>query len=219
MTSDAFLDLVRGPLFQIALFIFLAGVLVRLVEILVLGRKTDFAEPRADGTGAGLRSVFSRSVPEAGTFKRSAFTILAGYVFHIGLFVALVFLAPHIALVRDTFGFGWPNLPTPLVDFATVAAIAALVAILVNRLRDPVLKFLTTFEDYLAWAVTFLPLLTGYMAFHHLLIRYEGMLALHILSVELLLVVFPFSKLMHTFTLFLARWYTGSAFGRKGVQS
>ncbi|HOV04684.1 MAG TPA: hypothetical protein PLG99_09765, partial [Kaistiaceae bacterium] len=169
--------------------------------------------------GAGFKTVFSRSVPEAGTFKRSAFTIIAGYVFHIGLFVALVFLAPHIALVRDTTGLSWPNLPTPVVDFATVAAIGALVAILVNRMRDKVLRFLTGFEDYVAWTATFLPLLTGYMAFHHLLLRYELMLALHILSVELLLVVFPFTKLMHTFTLFLSRWYTGSAFGRKGVQS
>mgnify|MGYP001241892403 CR=1 FL=1 len=219
MTTVAFLDFVRGPLFQIAVAIFFAGLFIRFVEILVLGRKTDFSEPRQSGTGAGFKTVFSRSVPEAGTFKRSAFTIIAGYVFHIGLFVALVFLAPHIALVRDTTGLSWPNLPTPIVDFATVAAIGALVAILVNRMRDKVLRFLTGFEDYVAWTATFLPLITGYMAFHHLLLRYELMLALHILSVELLLVVFPFTKLMHTFTLFLSRWYTGSAFGRKGVQS
>ena len=219
MTSVGFLDFVRGPLFQIALIIFIAGIAIRFVEIVVLGRKTDFSEARQSGTGQGFRTMVSRTLPEAGSFKRSPFVILAGYVFHIGLFIALLFFAPHIALIRDSFGFSWPNLPTPLVDFASVAAIAALIGILINRLRDPVLAFLTSFQDYLVWTVTLLPLLSGYLAFHHLLLRYETMLALHILSVELLMVAFPFTKLMHTFTAFLSRWYTGSAFGRKGVQS
>jgi nitrate reductase gamma subunit len=37
--------------------------------------------------------------------------------------------------------------------------------------------------------------------------------------VELLLVVFPFTKLTHAFTVFIARWYNGAIFGRKGVES
>jgi nitrate reductase gamma subunit len=45
------------------------------------------------------------------------------------------------------------------------------------------------------------------------------LLALHILSVELLLVVFPFTKLMHTFTIFLSRWYGGAISGYRGVKS
>jgi nitrate reductase gamma subunit len=48
---------------------------------------------------------------------------------------------------------------------------------------------------------------------------YQTMLGLHILSVEILLILFPFTKLMHFFTLFIARWYNGAAFGRRGVQS
>ena len=71
----------------------------------------------------------------------------------------------------------------------------------------------------MAWTVTFLPLLTGYMAYHHLLLDYTLMLAVHILSVELLLVVFPFTKLTHMATLFISRWYNGEWFGRKGVAS
>jgi nitrate reductase gamma subunit len=43
-------------------------------------------------------------------------------------------------------------------------------------------------------------------------------LALHILSVELLLIVIPFTKLMHLFTFALARWYNGAIAGRKGVK-
>ena len=71
----------------------------------------------------------------------------------------------------------------------------------------------------LAWALTFLPLLTGYLALHHLLLDYTWMLALHILSVEALMVLLPFTKLTHTVTVFFARWYNGEAFARKGVAS
>ena len=80
-------------------------------------------------------------------------------------------------------------------------------------------RFLSRFGDYLAWTVTFLPLLTGYMAYHHLLVDYTLMLAIHILTVELLLIVIPFTKLTHMLTLFISRWYNGEWFGRKGVAS
>jgi nitrate reductase gamma subunit len=45
------------------------------------------------------------------------------------------------------------------------------------------------------------------------------LLVLHIGSVELLMVAFPFTKLMHAFTLFMARYYNGAMAGRKGVNA
>jgi len=44
---------------------------------------------------------------------------------------------------------------------------------------------------------------------------YPLALGLHILSVELFLVVFPFTKLMHAITTFIARWFNGVTLGRK----
>ena len=46
---------------------------------------------------------------------------------------------------------------------------------------------------------------------------YERLFALHLLSVELLLVWFPFGKLMHAFTIFAARGTTGMIFERRGA--
>ena len=45
------------------------------------------------------------------------------------------------------------------------------------------------------------------------------MLAIHILSVEALLILLPFTKLFHAFSVFVSRWYNGDIFGRKGVAS
>ena len=168
---------------------------------------------------SGLRTIVTRSIPEKSTLKRSAFIIVAGYIFHIGLFVCIFLFAPHILVFKEIIGLSWPSIPTPIVDAFAVVTIIALFALLINRFRNPVLRYLTNFEDILVWVVTILPFITGYLAFHRIGTTAPMLLALHILSVELLMVVFPFTKLMHTFTLFFARWYNGAISGYRGVQS
>jgi nitrate reductase gamma subunit len=219
MTETELLTWVRGPGFQIATIIFVLGIMLRLFEILMLGRKANLAEAKGSEMSSGLRTVFSRTLPDPSTFKRSAFTITAGYIFHIGLFVVIFLFAPHILLFKDIIGFGWPALPSTVIDATAVVTIITLVIVLVHRLRDPVKRFLSTFDDYLGWFVTILPLVTGYIAFHRIGMSAPSLIAIHILSVELLMVVFPFTKLMHMFTLILARWYNGAISGYRGVQS
>jgi nitrate reductase gamma subunit len=220
MNSAEFLLWVRGTGLNIAMTIFTVGMAIRLVEILMLGRKQNLAELRANGTGAGFRTIISRSLPpDKNTARRSMFTFVAGYGFHIGLFVVIFLLTPHIQLFESLLGFGWPTLATPVVDFFTVIAMVSLLALLFYRLTHPVVKYLSTSQDYLIWALTFLPLLTGYMSYHHLWFSYSWLLGLHIISVELMLIMFPFTKLTHAFTLFISRWYTGMMAGERGVQS
>jgi nitrate reductase gamma subunit len=213
------LTFARGSALNWALVIFIAGIVLRLFEIYSLGRKPDLAAPRSDSPGNGWRTMFTRSLPPEGMFKRDPVTYVAGYVFHIGLLLAIFFFAPHIEFFRSLTGLHWPALPSALVDASVVAAIVALVVLLAHRLGNPVKRMLSGFGDYLAWAVTLLPLLTGYMAYHHLMLEYTLMLALHLFSVELLLVLLPFTKLFHTFSVFISRWYNGDIFGRKGVAS
>ncbi len=219
MSEIEFLSWVRGTGFQLAVIIFIAGVVIRFGEILLLGRKKNLAEAKGSEMSGGLRTIISRSIPDKTTFQRSAFIVVAGYVFHIGLFVTIFLFAPHILMFKAVIGFGWPSIPTGIVDATTVVTIIALFAVLINRMRNPVLRFLSTKEDYFVWFVTILPLITGYIAFHRIGTTAPTLLAIHILSVELLLVVFPFTKLMHTFTLVLSRWYNGAISGYRGVAS
>jgi len=219
MSEIEFLNWVRGPGFQIAIIIFIAGVIIRFAEILLLGRKENLAEAKGSEMSSGMRTIVTRSIPDKDTFRRSTFTITAGYIFHLGLFVTIFFFAPHILLFKDVIGFGWPSLPTPVVDAMAVVTIITLLAILVHRMRNTVLKFISTKEDYLVWLLTFAPLVTGYIAFHRIGMTAPSLLAIHILSVELLLIAFPFTKLMHTFTIVLSRWYGGAIAGYRGVES
>jgi nitrate reductase gamma subunit len=219
MTEIEFLNWVRGPGFQIATIIFVAGVIIRFAEIILLDRKANLAEAKGSEMLSGLRTIVTRSLPDKSTLQRSMFTVVAGYFFHIGLFITIFLFTPHILMFKDIFGFGWPALPTQIIDAVAVVTIIALLAVLVHRLRNKVLRFLTTKEDYLVWLLTILPLITGYMAFHRIGLPPTTMLALHILSVELLLVAFPFTKLMHSFTFALSRWYGGAISGYRGVKS
>ena len=213
------LTFARGSALNWALMLFAAGVMLRVFEIFGLGRKADLAAPRTSTPGSGWRTIYTRSIPGKGTFTSDPVTFISGYVFHIGLLAAIFFFAPHIEFFRGLVGLRWAGLPSALVDALAVAAILALGVTLAHRLTNPVKRMLSGIGDYAGWAMTLLPLLTGYLAFHHLLMEYTLMLALHLLSIELLLVVLPFTKLFHSFTLFISRWYNGDWFASKGVAS
>lgn len=219
MNYIEFLLWVRGPAFQIAIAVFVFGISLRLLEILLLGRSPEYAAPRGSAVRGGFRTLLTRTMLEESIFRRAPLVIIAGYVFHLGLFIVILLLVPHILVFKDLLGFSWYGLPTPLIDAVAVITLLALFILLINRIKHPVLRFLSTSQDYFAWFITFLPLLTGYMAYHHMINPYPVILGLHILSVEILMVFFPFTKLMHAFTLVMARWYNGAKAGYKGVQA
>ena len=217
MNDLAFLTMVRGMGLDIALGIFVLGIILRSVEIYSLGAKPDLSAPRATPGASGWHTIWRRFIPNDGAIKRSPMTYIGGTVFHLGLAIVVLLFAPHILLIKNFVGFGWPGLPSQIIDLVSVITLATMILVLVDRLNKPVKRYLSTFGDYFTWAVTFLPLLTGWMAVQHLLLPYTLMLALHILSVELLLIVLPFSKLFHAFTTFSSRWYNGQVNGHKGV--
>lgn len=217
MNAELFLTWVRGTGLNLALSIFMLGMLWRAIEIYGMGRAPDYAVPRRRAGASGLHTMWHRSLPVPDVFKRSAISYIAGYVFHIGLAIIVLLFAQHIRLIRDLTGLSWPALPAQFIDAATVVTLAAMLLMLVDRISKPVKRFLSTFHDYAAWLLTFLPVLTGYMANKHMLLPYPAMLGLHILSAELLLACLPFTKLIHVFTLWISRWYTGNTNARKGV--
>jgi len=219
MSDLELLTWARGPGLALALAVGLFGTVLRLFEIQALGRKPDLAPARTVSPGSGWRTLWSRTLPPPGMLRRAPLTYLGGYVFHIGLAIAVLGFVPHIELMRGLFGVRWPGLPNLFVDMATVATLLAMLALLVGRFADPVKRLLSGYGDWLAWALTFVPLATGYAAFHHLLANYTLLLALHLLTVELLLALLPFTKLFHVVSLLMARWYNGDISGRKGVAS
>lgn len=219
MSEMQLLAWARGDGLDLAVALFLLGVVWRLIEIYSLGRKKDLSAPRHVPGASGLNTVFRRSLPpkDMGLVKKSPVSYIGGYTFHIGLAIVVFLFAPHIKLIESLTGLSWPALPSQFVDLVAVVTLAAMVVVLVDRINKPVKRFLSTFEDWFTWTITFLPVLTGWLAVRHLLLPYPTMLALHILSVEVLLVCLPFTKLFHAFTVFGSRWYNGTVNGHKGI--
>lgn len=209
----------RGPGFDIALVIFVGGIVLRLTEIIILGRKKDLAPAKGNGFLQGLKTIFSRSLPREGLVKFAPITYIGGYIFHLGFFIAFFFFAPHISLIQDAFGISWPAAGRVIIESVTALAILAVLALTYSRLTDPVRKSLTTFDDYLVLLLSALPLITGYVAVNKLFGDPTMMLAVHLLSVEALMIAFPFTKLMHAVSFVLSRYYNGSIQGRKGAES
>ncbi len=221
------LEFARGPGLAISLTVFLAGVAWRIYGILRLGRKPDHSLPRSTRTTAGAwRMILRKMWPHRAFYADSAGATFNGYLYHLGWFIAFLVFVPHIAFVERITGISWPALPDPVMYMATALAILGLIAALLRRLTDPVLRLLSNFDDYFSWIVTMLPLITGMALIHGSYYGQEQVpptpyttpLALHLLSLELLLVWMPFGKLAHAFLVFLSRGTTGAAFARKGAQ-
>jgi nitrate reductase gamma subunit len=161
----------------------------------------------------------SRSLPAEAFEKRIRFQHFTGYAWHIALFITVLFFGPHILFFESILGFRWPNLPNGVVLFSGAVAIAILIALLIRRATNPVMKLISNFDDYFSVIVVLAPLVTGILAFAHIGARYETMLAVHLLSVEAMFVWFPFGKLMHTAMTFPSRYQAGTWFGRRGVKA
>jgi nitrate reductase gamma subunit len=209
------LEFARGPALAVSVAVFALGLAWRLYGIFRRPRKPDHSEPRRVDTAAGgLRAVFAKMLPPKGVKVRGA-SMANAYAYHLGLALVVFGFAPHIAFVQRYTGIGWPALPDPVAYLATAVAILGLTIALLARLSDGVLRLLSNFDDYFSWVVTMLPLLTG-MALLPMPARPDW-LALHLLSLELLLLWLPFGKLAHAALVFVSRWRTGADFTRKGA--
>jgi nitrate reductase gamma subunit len=214
------LDFARGPALRWAVIIFVVGLVWRITALLLASRKQ--LEPtKGSATSGGVRTLLTRSAPAHELEKNIVFQHYSGYAWHIGMFVVLLFFAPHMLFFKGILGFGWPTLPNLFITFFSVVTVGILLVLLARRLMNPVLRQISTMDDYISWIIAFLPFLSGLMSFTHITfgLQYETVLALHILSVCLLLVWFPFGKLMHAIFIWPSRYKVGAAFARRGVRA
>ena len=212
------LGFARGPALKVALAIFCVGVVWRIVGFALLRLRRDLSKPRASLLGSwagGLVTVGSRSWPHPEFIGRTGAGEALGYSYHIGLFIVVLLFGPHIVFLGSLFGFTWPGLPSSLITLISVLTLTLFLAVLFRRITNPVLRMLSNFDDYFSWLITALVLVTGLAATAHIGAPYEKLLAWHILSVDGLLVWFPFGKLMHAFYIFPSRAINGAHLARK----
>ncbi len=223
MDWNSALEFTRGPLFQVALFVFVGGMFYRFVRVVLLGWGKDLVPSKGSKAG-GVVKAYARSlliwpfIPWVkNTFPRNPLMYIAGGLFHLGLFVVIFLGAAHMLVWKSLIGFGWPTLPLPIVDWLAAGSIVAMVALFFNRLVNPVLKLITGPAEWLNWLVVFLPMVTGYMMTHHLFFAYETLFTLHMLVVDALLIWIPFSRISHFMFYFFSKTIHGAQWGKRAA--
>jgi nitrate reductase gamma subunit len=219
----------RGPALAAATAILILGLAWRLVGLALLRFRPELSEARDKAAWKGLLLTATRSTPKR-EFEHATLVIeLLGYTFHFGLFAVVLFFAPHVLLLVDVIKAfvpakigafilaWWPTLPGGLLYFLTSVSVACLLVLIIHRLANPVKRLISNFDDYMSWLMTIAPLVTGMVAHIHPVNLYPQLLAAHILSVEALMIWFPFGKLMHTVFMIAMRGATGVVFTRKGA--
>ena len=209
--------LIDGPLWYFSLAVFVIGVVWQLAAIVFGSRKADLSAARDSAASGAVKTLFSRFVPHREIAPAITLQVVAGYMFHLGLFALLFFAAPHVVFLEENLlGFGWTPMPHWAFIVASQFAFFGLIVLWVRRMVNPVSRLISTRDDHITAILTFVVMLTGCFA---LLEGSTGLRLLHRFTVELWLIYFPFSALMHTFTFVPSRMFTGAWFGRRGVDA
>jgi len=181
---------------------------VHAFRLVRAGRSKDFATP-AGSIPEGIRYAFTTAMKPG--HKESAFmhlpTYFSGLVFHLGAFAATA-----LFVVWPFYDF------TTLTGVPLVAAVlpvagsAAGFGLLVKRMISPMLRSLSTPDDYLS---NFL--VTLFQGCAALALFIPAVTPTFYIAGALLWLYFPAGKLKHAVYFFAARYHLGVLFGSRGV--
>jgi nitrate reductase gamma subunit len=223
MNQQAVLEFARGPFFYFALLFMLFGLSYRLFSVISLGWSKDRVQVKGSKTKGVIMSFLKGIliwpfIPWVkNTFSRNPLIYIGGGLFHLSLFVVIILGTPHMLVLKSLTRVQWSTLPLPIVDWMAAVGIIAMLILLINRLVHPVLKLISGPAEYLAWLFVFLPMITGYMMTHHIGGAYETLFTRHMMSVDVLMIWIPLSRISHFVFYFFARAIHGQEFGKRGV--
>lgn len=194
-------DLARGPLLKLSLLIMAAGLLRAFVlQIWELGS----AWGRAGDQVVPWPAVIKRSLvwllpwrylgPEARRLYN-----FTSFVFHVGIILVPVGLAGHVALWEEGLGIAWITLPPVVADWLTVLTIVAILGLLIGRSANEGSRKLSKAQDWILPVLCLLPFISGFLTAHPRFspVNWPLVYLVHLLSGELLLILVPFTKLVH----------------------
>ncbi len=205
-------ELARGPMTTLALIVFAAGILLRLGWLLTWGARTQVVS-HSTAARDSLCAVLRGLIPFGATYmrRRPVFTLIT-FFFHLGVFFTPLFLLAHNVLLYESWQIEWWSLPDGLADAMTLIVVLATLFFLFRRLSVPQIRQVTRPADLLILVLILLCFLSAFLAYHQLG-PYHTWLVMHVISGNILLIVFPFSRLLHMILFFFTRASLGSEFG------
>jgi nitrate reductase gamma subunit len=213
LTSPLVYQFIRGPLVWVSFTVFLGGSIYKIITMLRLAKKDKVVFPYIS-MKYSLRSIVHWIIPFASTNwrKHPGMTVIT-FLFHGCLIFTPIFLVAHNALLKESWNVRLWTIPETITDIMTLVVIVCAIIFFIRKLVVPEVRFVSFASDHLLLAIAVAPFLTGFLAYHQILVDYEAMVALHILAGELMLIAIPFTRLNHMIYFWFTRAYTGSEFG------
>ncbi len=209
----SFIEFIMGPMVWLSLAVFIFGLLGKTIFMIWQIKQKESYIFSFLTFRHSMRSIIAWLIPfyPESTRKNPLFYGVS-YLFHIALFLTPLFLMSHIVLINESFQINWIPLNDTFADFLTLLVIVALGYFVYRRMTLPQVKDLTTYKDYLLITMVAIPFITGFLAYHQVMV-YQQMVIAHVISGEIMLLLIPFTRFSHIITGPLSRAYTGSEFG------
>jgi nitrate reductase gamma subunit len=200
MNLDLCIDWARGPLFRLSLVVCLLGLLYHVAATLQL---VLVARSRAAVRDWSLVQIARRTAAWLAPWRIVAQRPLYGsasLAFHAAVLLVPLFYVGHVGLLGSWWPAWWPTLGPQAADVLTWLGVVGLTVLLGSRLIVTRSRDLTRFADAAVLAVLVAALLSGYWSAHPAsspLLQPRAMVLVHILLGDLILVLLPFSKMVH----------------------
>lgn len=207
-------DFIRGPMVWIACVVFLLGILYQVFSFLSMTEKKDKVlynpRPRKKIKPSGfnretiLRAIAGIKLSIVGV---NPVMLIVTSVFHICLVLAPIFLLAHNVLLDTYIGISGISFSEKTSDYMTMILLACVAFFLYRRIFVARVRAITTVYDYIMLFLAAAPFITGFFAYHQYMVEhYKVIIALHILSGELMLMAVPFTKFVHMVFFFIFRF-------------
>ncbi|MBT3311446.1 MAG: hypothetical protein HN737_02155 [Desulfobacterales bacterium] len=216
-------EFIRGPMAWVSFLIFISG---SAYQIIGFFRNTSKQEEFAFSKPSYVQHTRGQPVnKKLLSFKDIKYSIkysMIGFdpffsvitiIFHICILILPFLLYEHNAIFEILWGFPLSpfTLPENVSDILTFTIIACIFYFILRRIFIRRVRSITTFYDYYILFIVAAPFITGFLLLHNIF-SYKTIAIFHILSVELLFISLPFSKLSHMFFFILNRFYIRNEF-------
>jgi len=208
------LDFVQNTL-QLAALMFMAGVyMIRIAWMFHFRSARERSRPEGKaGAGVGY-SLSNIARPRAmESTRRHLFFYFQFVVFHLGVTAAIAatFIIPYAPRWLEPKGV------VTAFQVLMGLALAAAIGRFVRRLRNPVLRAVSTPDDYAAILLMIAYFALGILAVPNRPERGEGPMIAFFILTAFFLVYVPFSKISHYLYYPFGRYFLGRTLGRRGV--
>jgi len=180
---------------------------VLVTRTFAFGRRPTYADPRGSSF-AGIVYAFGLGMLpwEKESAAKHIWTYLGGMLYHLGILMAMLFLATVLLGVSLSTTF------LQAVRIMLVISVVSGVALLIKRTLKPQMRSLSSDDDYLANILVDLLLLLALTATFA-----ETVLVPFLVIAIIIFVYIPFGKLRHCVFFFYSRVLFGAFFGKRGV--